>query len=63
MGTKLQNIEVHDALLVPELKTNLLSIARICGYTVILKEQHAVIKNFKDNLTLISDHKDNFYYL
>lgn len=65
VNSQLQNLEVNDALLVPELKTNLLSVARICdrGYTVTFKEQCAVIKNSKDNVMLIADRKDNLYYL
>lgn len=65
MNTKLQNIVVHVSLLVSELKTNLLSVARICdcGYTVIFKEQHVVIKKIKDKVRLIADRKDDLYYL
>lgn len=43
INTKLPNIDVQDMLLVPKLKTNLLTIARICDrrYAVIFKEQCA----------------------
>jgi transposase InsO family protein len=60
-----RNVDVHDTLLVPELKTNLLSVAKLCdrGYTVIFKNKCAIIKNVKSNLELIADRKNNLYYL
>lgn len=64
VSTKLQSIEIHDAL-ASEPKTNLLYIAKMCdhGYMVTFHEQHTVIKHFKNNVTFIADRKNDLYYL
>lgn len=63
VNTKLENIEMYAAFLITELKINLLPAARKREreYTVVFKEQHAVIKKFKDNVSLILDRKDDLY--
>ena len=60
VNSTLQNIPVYDTLLVPQLKTNLLSVSKLCdkGYTVTFKETCALIKNF-NNVYLIANHKDD----
>lgn len=60
-----QHMEVYDALLIAEMKTNPLSVARIGDKrcTVMFKEEREVIKNSKENVILISDHKNDLCYL
>lgn len=56
-----QHMEVHDALSIAEMKTNPLSVARIRDKRY--KEEREVIKNSKENVILISDHKNDLCYL
>ncbi len=65
INKEIKDVDVFDALLVPDLRTNLLSVAKLCdrGYIVTFKSDIAKIVNTKSNLELIADRKDNLYYL
>lgn len=60
-----QNVDIHDALFVPELRTNLLSVAKLCdrGYTVTFSKDLATIINSDTKVKLVADREDNLYYL
>ncbi|GBM64627.1 Retrovirus-related Pol polyprotein from transposon TNT 1-94 [Araneus ventricosus] len=65
VNNNIQTVDVNDALFVPELRTNLLSVAKLCdrGYTVTFKSDVATLINAKAKVKLVADRKDNLYYL
>ncbi|GBO01603.1 hypothetical protein AVEN_46635-1 [Araneus ventricosus] len=65
VNNNIQTVDVNDSLFVPELRTNLLSVAKLCdrGYTVTFKNDVATLINAKAKVKLVADRKDNLYYL
>ncbi|GBN07014.1 hypothetical protein AVEN_253762-1 [Araneus ventricosus] len=65
VNNNIQTVDVNDALFVSELRTNLLSVAKLYegGYTVTFKGDVATIINTKAKVKLVADRKDNLYYL
>ncbi|GBL83807.1 hypothetical protein AVEN_132687-1 [Araneus ventricosus] len=64
-NNNIQTVDLNDALFVPELRTNLLSVAKLYdrGYTVTFKSDVATLINAKAKVKLVADRKDNLYYL
>ncbi|GBM62239.1 hypothetical protein AVEN_44035-1 [Araneus ventricosus] len=65
VNNSIETVGVNDALFVPELRTNLLSVAKLCdrGYTVTFKSDVATLINAKAEVKLVDDRKDNLYYV
>ena len=62
-GDKL--IDLKNTLLVPDLRTNLLSVAKIAdkNHMVLFKKDIALVKDIKGNTKMIADRIGNLYYI
>ena len=60
-----QNVTVYDALYVPNIRANLLSISKLCdnGYSVSFSGEKAEIINNQCNIKLGAERRGNLYYL
>lgn len=54
-----------DALYVLDLRTNFLSVAKIVDnrHKVIFTKNRAVVKDFKDNTTMVAERINDLFYL
>jgi len=62
---KTKNVSIHDTLYVPDLRTNLLSIAMITnkGFKIIFDQKSAVVVDGKNDIVLQTDRADDLYYV
>jgi len=62
---KTKNVSVHDALHVPDLRTNLLSVAKITdkGFKVIFDQKSAVVVDERNDIVLQADRTNDLYYI
>lgn len=60
-----KNIQLNDALYVPDLRTNLISVGKIAdkGYTIIFNAETAEVVDGKGNVAMIADRIDGLYYV
>lgn len=58
-------MHLSDALHVPDLRTNLLSVAKITdkGFTVIFKKERAEVIDGEENVMLVANRIDDLYYI
>lgn len=60
-----KDIRLVDALYVPDLRTNLLSVARIVdrGYEVTFKKNRAVVRDPQGKVRMVANRTNNLFYL
>lgn len=61
----IRNVAITDALYVPDLRTNLLSVGKITerGYTVTFDVNSATVSDSDGNVVLIADKTDGLYFV
>lgn len=64
-GRGVKTVKLSDALFVPDLRTNLLSVGKITdkGYRVIFEKDSAEILDDKGNTLLVAKREDGLYYI
>lgn len=65
VGQQEKSIILQDTYLVPDLRTNLLSVAKLVdkGNTVTFTQKGAVIKDNQENIRLVARREGNLFYL
>lgn len=65
VNRKNKDIRLVDALYVPDLRTNLLSVARIVdrGYQVTFKENRAIVRDPQGKVRMVANRINNLFYL
>lgn len=60
-----RQVNLHNTLLVKDLRTNLISVSKItdCDREVVFRKNEAVIQDMDGNVTLIADRVGDLYYL
>ena len=64
-GKQTKSIQLRDTLLVDDLRTNLLSVAKITdhGYTVLFEKKKATVRAKDGDVRLLAKRIDNLYYV